>query len=1142
MRRLARTVSRLIWPGLLVIGLPIGLLHMPGHPTPPRHWPSGAQWAAFLEQPASRDTAVADVAALGWVGWAILVYAILTDVGRWAARICRRLPRMRLPGPLQSMSAAILGAVAVSSAGTAASAAPPAVHVGLTQPTTADHPGPYRAAPVAPTRFRPAGASSPLTTHRSATPRVRVLVRAGNQHYTYTVHRGDTLWHIAAQWLGNPTRWPEIYHLNQSRYDQHGRMRHGDHIETDWVLTLPDDATPPPGAQPAAPTPRDPDDQQKPGTQTGPGAGLSAAPSRSTPAAPPTTATAPNPGASTVTSSDDPDGVVGTPPGTTPSAAPRSAAPTQAPRNDPAPTGNPQRRAHHPPGLTLPGGSWLDLGLATSIVAAVTLVWAHRRRRYTRRPPSAELRLHDPQTAAMPPVVNQIRRRLRHTAQHTPDPDGQYDLHDAGPHDNPGEHGYAPDIDDGDLNAGLDLLDQQRNAPDTADDDRDDQADDGDTDDDHVDDPAPPAPASDRDRDSGSGRPRPAVPSLAHPLSAVWPPAGLGLTGAGAQAAARAFLTAALAAGGPDDPDERSWVVMPSATAATLLGTDAVTLPQTPRLTVTAGLAEALDLLEAQTLHRSRLVDTHEVDTVADLRAADPTEEPLPPMLLLADATTRHQRTRIAALLAQGQRLDIHGVLLGAWPDGDTVVVAADGTTSRADTDETRHSGHPADLGRLAVLTPAETIDLLTTLAESHTGAPQAPAPVEPATTIPNPSAAEPAPHDPGARSQDRHNTTDSADHSATGPDTASWLAPQPIQADAPDAGTATPAHTNDGGAGHPADTPTTTEPVPAPSAIEPGGVDDGDPTGDAPRTVGQAGTPSQSAPGHRPAPDEVADADGDDTAGDAADDPTGPGRVKVTVLGPAGILDVPPGPTPRKKSVEVLVYLAVHDGQASAEAILDDLMPDVPASKAPGRLYTYISDLRTVLRRTGGPGTYLTHPNQRYALNHDIVEVDLWRMRDAIRDAEHGTDPTQRIAAWRRAVDTYGGQLAEGADYEWIEPYREAVRQQALDVYLALADALADNPAEQVAVLDAAIRHNPYVEELYAQAMRARAALGHLDAIRTLRRALTRALSEIDAEPADETITLAEHLIAGLRPPSRRPDLRPAPRPATSTSDGAAT
>src|SRR5439155_9433416 len=182
----------------------------------------------------------------------------------------------------------------------------------------------------------------------------------------------------------------------------------------------------------------------------------------------------------------------------------------------------------------------------------------------------------------------------------------------------------------------------------------------------------------------------------------------------------------------------------PAGTLATLLGThtandtasdtvnDTVTVADTGRLTVTTGLPEALNLLEEQTLHRTRLVFDHEVDDVAALREADPAEEPLPPLLLLADTAAAHERTRTAAVLTQGQRLDIHGVLLGAWPDGNTVVVAADGATSRAGSDRGRHGGHPADVGRLAVLDPAQTADLLRTLAEAHTGAAQPAPPVAP--------------------------------------------------------------------------------------------------------------------------------------------------------------------------------------------------------------------------------------------------------------------------------------------------------------------------------------------------------------------------------------------------------------------------
>src|SRR5204862_7405400 len=76
---------------------------------------------------------------------------------------------------------------------------------------------------------------------------------------------------------------------------------------------------------------------------------------------------------------------------------------------------SPQSRSPraNPPGISLPGGSWVDLGLAAAIAAAATLVWIQRRRRYIPRPPSPELRLDDPDLAPMPPVVTKVRRGLR---------------------------------------------------------------------------------------------------------------------------------------------------------------------------------------------------------------------------------------------------------------------------------------------------------------------------------------------------------------------------------------------------------------------------------------------------------------------------------------------------------------------------------------------------------------------------------------------------------------------------------------------------------------------------------------------------------------------------------------------------------
>jgi len=49
---------------------------------------------------------------------------------------------------------------------------------------------------------------------------------------TYTVQRGDTLSSIAAKFLGNPSRWREIWNLNS-------QIANPDKIEVGDVLTLP---------------------------------------------------------------------------------------------------------------------------------------------------------------------------------------------------------------------------------------------------------------------------------------------------------------------------------------------------------------------------------------------------------------------------------------------------------------------------------------------------------------------------------------------------------------------------------------------------------------------------------------------------------------------------------------------------------------------------------------------------------------------------------------------------------------------------------------------------------------------------------------------------------------------------------------
>ncbi|WP_309236679.1 BTAD domain-containing putative transcriptional regulator [Micromonospora sp. S-DT3-3-22] len=487
----------------------------------------------------------------------------------------------------------------------------------------------------------------------------------------------------------------------------------------------------------------------------------------------------------------------------------------------------------------------------------------------------------------------------------------------------------------------------------------------------------------------------------------------------------------AVATGTPAQPGH---VVIPAATLATLLENHTHSVGDMPHLSVTSDLSDALTVVEEQILHRTRMCLDYEVDTVAVLRDTHPSAEVLPPLLLIADTTEAHERARTAALLTQGQHLDIQGVLLGAWPHGDTLAVAVDGTTTAADSDRIP-TADLAKFDRLTVLTAADTIDLLTTLADTH-----------------------PCPHQPQARSQ----------HAGTRePRTTPPVSRSEADADPP-AGDDAP-------------------PVPVATPV-------------APTNANLPQAPSPAADGQP------------ELRG---------GQVGVQVLGGAQILGRDTGMPLRAKALELLVYLTVHDGEATQDAILDDLLPDAPAAKAPHRLHTYVSALRKTLTRTGGPGTYLTHPTHRYALDRQHIDTDLWRMRAALRDAAQAASDAARLAALRRAVDAYGGPLADGFDYEWIEAHREGIRRQALDAHLALATTTPD-PDEAIAVLQAAIRHDPYAEPLYQQAMRAHAALGHLGEVHALRQSLTRYLAEIDAEPSKDTLALADQLTAG--PPTHRP------------------
>jgi hypothetical protein len=264
MTRTRKMVTAL--PGLLTIvallvGGPFALVWWAGFPLP-RHNPSADQWSGWLDHPLTKTSLIDTVAVILWIGWALILYVALAACVAAVAKV--RLPMPRLAVPLHTALAGLVGAGVVAANTGAASAATAVVTVHT--PT----PRPLAAVVAGSGRDLPRTMSSgpqPSTTDESqilatgVDGQITVTVKAAGQQYSVTVHRHDTLWKLAGTWLGDPTRWQEIYHLNRAHYDQHGQMHHGNLILPGWVLQLPDDATPPAGAHPlpaprvASPTP-----------------------------------------------------------------------------------------------------------------------------------------------------------------------------------------------------------------------------------------------------------------------------------------------------------------------------------------------------------------------------------------------------------------------------------------------------------------------------------------------------------------------------------------------------------------------------------------------------------------------------------------------------------------------------------------------------------------------------------------------------------------------------------------------------------------------------------------------------------------------------------------------------------------------
>jgi hypothetical protein len=175
---------------------------------------------------------------------------------------------------------------------------------------------------------------------------------------------------------------------------------------------------------------------------------------------------------------------------------------------------------------------------------------------------------------------------------------------------------------------------------------------------------------------------------------------------------------------------------------------------------------------------------------------------------------------------------------------------------------------------------------------------------------------------------------------------------------------------------------------------------------------------------------------------------PSDPARatVQIRTLGAPAVLDTDGKPVRglRTKSLELLVYLALHRAGASQSDIVAAIWPDATPDRAAQRLSTCLANLRSIIRqvreasdtdhREGQESEPRVDPvlntGGRYRLDPAIVTVDWWHTVDtyaaAAGTAGDTSDHAERWYEISEALDT----LARDNDYPWIAAAQEHARQ----------------------------------------------------------------------------------------------------------------
>lgn len=338
-------------------------------------------WTSLRSGLTTRGFPTADLikalALVVWAGWAVLAATIAAETANAVGGTqWRRVP---LAGAAHPFVRVLVTAVIVAMLGA------------LPRPTPTGHP-PLAASLAATQQHTPTAAPPPVldAALRTVTsPTGAVSDGAVDPDLRpYVVQRRDTLWGIAERQLGDPTRWTEIYALNEGRHQPGGQsLSNANLIRPGWTLRLP--------TTPAATAARPRGGAQHPSAVRRPTTHRTSDPAP--------TSHAPTPPRAAPSRPATPDGTTAR---STAAASPASASPNRSDGRNSA-------------SIALTSGSEVGAAFAAAVLAALAADRLRKRRRYRPAPPAPGRY----RTSAPPPrPLRHLLGRTDHDDESAPPP------------------------------------------------------------------------------------------------------------------------------------------------------------------------------------------------------------------------------------------------------------------------------------------------------------------------------------------------------------------------------------------------------------------------------------------------------------------------------------------------------------------------------------------------------------------------------------------------------------------------------------------------------------------------------------------------------------------------------------------------